>query len=82
MHRPPPALSNRRSGLLGATMASMLLVAVLLPFGSGCYRRVVGVKGDASSYDGKVYEPNLKEGEDNVVQSLFETRTVRPVQSP
>ncbi|MGA1393229.1 MAG: hypothetical protein ACO38W_08750 [Phycisphaerales bacterium] len=73
-HRRRPSSSILAFGLLAAVVASTTL--------AGCYRRVVGVKGDASSYDGKVYEPNLKPGEDNVVKGLFETRTVRPVEDP
>lgn len=65
-----------------AALPWLLVAAIAATSLSGCYRRVVGVKGDASSYDGKVYEPNLKEGEDNVVEGLFQTRTVRPVESP
>ena len=65
-----------------ATLPWLLVAAVAASSLGGCYRRVVCVKGDASSYDGKVYEPNLKDGEDNVVEGLFQTRTVRPVESP
>jgi hypothetical protein len=73
-HRRRPAPSFLAFGVLAAVVVTIAL--------TGCYRRVVGVKGDASSYDGKVYEPNLKPGEDNVVKGLFETRTVRPVEDP
>lgn len=75
-----PRFRNASSALLTAPcLLAALVTATSL---AGCYRRVVGVKGDASSYDGKVYEPNLKPGEDNVVKGLFETRTVRPVEDP
>lgn len=43
---------------------------------SGCYRRVVGVSND-SGYEGKVYEPNLRDGEENVVEELFTTERSR-----
>ncbi len=58
--------------LLGTLAAATLLAA-------GCYRRVVGVKGDG--YSGPVYEANLPEGQRNAVAELFETRSVRPVDS-
>ncbi len=73
---------RRRTSRSNAAVPWLLVAAVAATSLTGCYRRVVGVKGDASSYDGKVYEPNLKEGEDNVVEGLFQTRTVRPVESP
>jgi hypothetical protein len=56
-----------------------LLIASLLAgslAAGGCYRRVVGVKGDG--YSGPVYEANLSEGERNAVVELFEVRSVRP----
>jgi hypothetical protein len=74
-----PAHRHPRHGQALTCLFVALVAATSL---AGCYRRVVGVKGDASSYDGKVYEPNLKPGEDNVVKGLFETRTVRPVEDP
>lgn len=61
---------------------AMLLVASLLAASfaaGGCYRRVVGVKGEG--YSGPVYEANLSEGERNAVVELFEVRSVRPVDS-
>lgn len=45
---------------------------------SGCYRRVVGVKNDPA-YDGKVYEPNLKDGEENAMVELFTVERKTPV---
>lgn len=61
---------------------ALLLLASLLAASSaagGCYRRVVGVKGDG--YSGPVYEANLSDGERNAVVELFEVRSVRPVDS-
>lgn len=80
----PAERPSRRPAGSDPIAALTILLAAAIAAGSlsGCYRRVVGVKGDASSYGGKVYEPNLKEGEDNVVEGLFQTRTVRPVESP
>lgn len=82
--RTPPADGSTAPTRHRHHRALICLLAALVASTSltGCYRRVVGVKGDASSYDGKVYEPNLKPGEDNVVKGLFETRTVRPVEDP
>lgn len=60
-------------------MVAVLLVHGLLAIGaSGCYRRVVGVKNNPG-YEGKVYEPNLKDGEENAVVELFTIERTRPV---
>jgi hypothetical protein len=48
--------STRRARLLTA-----LLLVAFIPAATGCYSRVVGVKGGV--YNGEVYEPNLKEDE-------------------
>lgn len=44
---------------------------------AGCYRRVVGVKNNPN-YQGKVYEPNLEEGEENAMVELFTIERTRP----
>lgn len=69
---PPDPCRIRLLALLG-----VLAVASILA--SGCYRRVVGVKGDG--YSGPVYEANLPEGQRNAVTELFEVRSVRPIDS-
>jgi len=63
------AASFLHHGLLIAALAATLVGL------SGCYKRVVGVKGDG--YQGPVYEANLPPGERNLVVELFETKTTR-----
>ncbi len=81
----PPSTTPVAARLdLTRSTTAACLVGLLTTFlvSAGCYRRVVGVSGDDGSYEGKVYEPNLKDGESNVVEDLFQTRTVRTVESP
>jgi len=60
-------------------LATVVVASTLLPLAlGGCYRRVVGVKNDPG-YEGKVYEPNLKEGEQNAMVELFTIERTRPV---
>jgi hypothetical protein len=49
---------------------AFLTVTASLFLTAGCYKRVVGVK-NAPNYTGDVYEPNVKEGNEN----LFKTKT-------
>lgn len=71
---PEPAITSGRTVLvLGAICATLTLAS--LP---GCYRRVVSVKNNPG-YQGKVYEANLPEGEQNAVVDLFTIERTRPV---
>jgi hypothetical protein len=62
-----PERTAIRTMILVAATASLLLTA-------GCYSRVVGVK-NAPGYTGDVYEPNVKEGNENLFKS--KTRTYK-----
>jgi hypothetical protein len=66
---------NSRLGGPGSVLLAVAIVSVALP---GCYRRVVGVKNNPG-YEGKVYEPNLKDGEENAMVELFTVERTRPV---
>ena len=71
--------ASRRLGRRDRRLVAVVLASTLLPLVlGGCYRRVVGVKNDPG-YEGKVYEPNLKEGEQNAMVELFTIERTRPV---
>jgi hypothetical protein len=79
-----PAASGRRWHGVAARIlrCALTFAAIAAPLAglSGCYKRVVGVKGDA--YQGPVYEANLAPGERNLVVELLEVRTTRTTSGP
>ena len=62
----------------GWTFATSAVLATAIIVSSGCYKRVVGVKGPgASAYD--VYEPNVKTREESQPENKYHSVPTKSV---